>query len=219
MYVGKILSILFTGNQYFSNIHPAAEFNKKQLDFINMTKKIKYEKLSKDIRQEIELYFEKKKKNDKEITIEDAMVKWFSESFEDWIKSKYAGKKEEEYRKNYRIDIEIPVKIIDTIIESSRGDAEEIGIVGTIINISRGGLFFKSEKHIEPSSIVMTKIDLSVLDSELRNIEALAMVMRSSKINDREFGIGLMFSSIYDEHKENLDLFVFKNIAYHIYSI
>jgi hypothetical protein len=184
-----------------------------------MRKKIKYEKLSKEIKNEIESFFEKKKQSEKDISIEDAMEIWFNESFEDWIKNKYAGSSEAEKRRNCRIDIEIRVKIIDTLIESSKGDAEDIGIIGTIINISRGGLFFKSEKHIEPSSIVMTKIDLSEVDSELGNIEALAMVMRSQKINDREYGIGLMFSSIYNEHKENLDLFVFRNLAYHIYSI
>ncbi len=184
-----------------------------------MIKKIKYEKLSREIRQEIESFFEKNKKKDKSLTIEYAMIKWFNESFEEWLKGRYPGKMDSDDRKHYRIDIEIPVKIIDTLIESSRGDADKIGMVGTIINISRGGLYFKSERHFEPSSIVMTKIDLSSVDSELQNIEALAMVMRSNKINDREYGVGLMFSSIYDEHRQNLDLFVFKNIAYHIYSM
>ncbi|MCU0821535.1 MAG: PilZ domain-containing protein [Spirochaetes bacterium] len=182
-------------------------------------KNIKYEKLSKEIKHEIEIYFKKKKGEDKELTVEDAMVKWFSENFEEWIKHKYSADKEAEKRRYYRIDIEIPVKIVDTLIESSNGDAEVIGIVGTIINISRGGLFFKSDRHFEPSSILMARIDLSAVDGELKDVDALAMVMRSEKISDGEYGIGVMFSSIYDEHKENLDLFVFKNLAYYIYSI
>ncbi len=184
-----------------------------------MKKQIKYEKLSKEIKKEVETFFNSIKSKDEKFTIEDAMYKWFNESFENWISKKYGKEKESEKRKFFRLDIEIPVKIVETLIESSKEESNEIGFVGTIMNISRGGLYFKSKNHIEPSSIVMTKIDLSAMDSELGNIEALAMVVRSDKLSDKEYGIGLMFSSIYGKHKENLDLFIFMNIAYHIYSI
>lgn len=184
-----------------------------------MKKKIKYEKLSREVKEEIEAFLEKSSKKESSLDIEDAMIKWFNGDFEEWLKRRYAKEGDENKRKHFRIDIEIPVKIVDTLIESSDTDSVEMGIVGTIINISRGGLYFISKEDIEPSSIVMTRIDLSKVDNELKNIEALAMVMHSKKLNDGKYGIGLMFSSIYDDHKENLDLFIFKNIAYHIYSI
>ncbi len=184
-----------------------------------MKKRIKYKSLSKNIRKEIEKYHEKLGARDKNLEIEDTMVQWFNDCFEGWLGSKYAGKRASEKRNFFRLDIEIPVKIVDTLIESSEKDSAEIGLVGTILNISRGGLYFKSRNPIEPSTVVMTNIDLSTVDSELKNIEALAMVMRSEKIDDTAYGIGLMFSSIYDDHKENLDLFIFSNVAYHIHSI
>ena len=44
------------------------------------------------------------------------------------------------------------------------------------------------------------------------------MVMRVDKINTKSYGVGVMFSSIYDEHREKLDLFILKNLAYYIHS-
>jgi hypothetical protein len=49
-------------------------------------------------------------------------------------------------------------------------------------------------------------------------VEALAMVIRTDKINGDEYGIGIMFSSIYGQNKERLDLFILKNLSYYIYS-
>ena len=63
----------------------------------------------------------------------------------------------------------------------------------------------------------MIKIDLSNIDKELKDIEALAMVVRSNKLEDNKYGIGVMFSSIYNDNKRCLDLFIFKNVAHHIY--
>jgi hypothetical protein len=50
------------------------------------------------------------------------------------------------------------------------------------------------------------------------DIEALAMVLRVDRLPDDSYGVGVIFSSIYDEHKQKLDVFVFKNLAYYIYS-
>ena len=180
---------------------------------------IKYEKLSKRIKDEIKSYYELTRETSKNLTLEDAMTLWFKECFEDWIKENYAFTENSEKRKHFRIDIEIPVKIVDTLIESHDKDSIDVNLAGTILNISRGGLYFVSTKHIEPSSIVMTRIDLSSIDPELYDVEALAMVVRSKQLDDGKYGIGLMFSSIYDNHKENLDLFIFKNVAYYIYSL
>lgn len=177
-------------------------------------KGIKYAKLSKEIKNEIESFHNELA--DKDITLEEAMFKWFEERFDDWIHGKYAHKEKKDKRKYFRLEIEIPVMIIETLIESSKDESQAIDFVGTILNISRGGLYFRSKSYIEVSSIIMVKIDLSSIDKELKDIEALAMVMRSDKLNNEEYGIGIMFSSIYDDHKENLNIFILKNIAHHI---
>lgn len=177
-------------------------------------KGIKYAKLSKEIKNEIELFHNEL--GGKGINLEEAMFKWFDERFDDWIHSKYGNKEKKDKRKFFRIEIEIPVMIVDTLIESSKDESQAIDFAGTILNISRGGLYFRSKNYIEVSSIIMVKIDLSSLDKELSSIEALAMVIRCDKLNDEEYGIGVMFSSIYDDHKENLNLFILKNIAHHI---
>ncbi|MBN2038475.1 MAG: PilZ domain-containing protein [Spirochaetes bacterium] len=181
-----------------------------------MKDNIKYKNLSKNIKAEVEKYYNYRKKSDDNLRIEDAMYSWFNENFDEWIQEHYTdinGNK----RKHYRLDIEIPVRIIDTIIESSKDEQSALDIAGTIMNISKGGLYFRSKNFIEISSIIKVKIDFSAIDNNLKEVEALAMVLRSDKIKKNEYGIGLMFSSIYDEHKENLDMFLFRNIAHHIH--
>jgi len=181
-----------------------------------VNKKIKYERLSKDIKIEIENYT--KNEENKKLTTEEAMLSWFDEKFEDWIIVKYGSKDSDERRKNFRLDVEIPVKVVETLIESSSEDVDSDNIMGTILNISRGGVYFKYEKPIEISSIVKVLIDLSLVDKELSNIEALAMVVRVDNISDNKFGIGIMFSSTYENAKKSLDLFIFDNIAYYLYN-
>lgn len=181
-----------------------------------MKDNIKYEKLSHNIKAEIEKFYNVQKQNDDNLTIEDAMFTWFNNYFDTWIQEHYTysnGNK----RKYYRLDIEIPVRIVETIIESSKEDSNALDIAGIIMNISKGGMYFKSKQFIEISSIIKVKIDFTSIDKELKDVEALAMVLRSDKINKNEYGIGLMFSSIYDEHKENLNMFIFRNIAHHIH--
>jgi hypothetical protein len=182
-----------------------------------MKDNIKYEKLSQAIKSEIKAYYNKKKKKKDSLTMEDAMLKWFDEHFDKWIREKYSKElHKDDKRKFFRLDIEIPVRIIKTLVESTREESAAIDFVGTILNISRGGLYFKSKKHVELSNILRVKIDLSAVDKKLNDVEALAMVIRSDKLSQNEFGIGLMFSSIYDEHKENLDIFIFRNVALYV---
>jgi hypothetical protein len=181
-----------------------------------MKDNIKYEELSQSIKSEINTYYKNEKKKNSNLTIEDAMFQWFDNIFDKWIAKNYLKDLKKDKRKFFRLDIEIPVRITKTLIESSKEEADALDLAGTIKNISRGGLYFKSKKHIEISSIIMVKIDLSSIDKKLNYIEALAMVIRSDKINKNEFGIGLMFSSIYEKNKENLDLFIFRNVAHHI---
>lgn len=178
---------------------------------------IKYEKLSSSIKKEIEQYYNQEKER-KNFTMEEAMFHWFEEKFDRWLIDTYAKDKAGNKRKHHRLDIEIPVRIVETLIESASDDSEAFDFLGTILNISRGGLYFRSGKPIEKSSIIKVNVDLSAVDKDLENIEALAMVVRLDKLEAGSYGVGVMFSSIYDEHQECLDFFIFKNVAYHIYS-
>lgn len=204
---------------------------------------IKYEKLSQNVRKEIEQYYSEQKIENKQLNIEEAMDIWFEQKFEKWLISNYFPEKGSEKRTHVRIDIdsekkkkgksskvkktgkgkynieiEVPVKIVDTLIESSLDDEEAITMVGSLVNISKGGFYFKFSKQLPVSSIIKVFIDLSKLDPEINFIEALAMVLRVDKLEEGGFGIGVMFSSIYDNQRENLDIFIFKNLAYYIYS-
>jgi hypothetical protein len=120
-------------------------------------------------------------------------------------------------RKHFRLDIEVPVRIVETLIESSSDETEAFDFVGTLVNISKGGFYFKFSQPIEISSIIRVHIDLSMMDADLKDIEALAMVVRVDRLSDDTYGVGVMFSSIYDEHREKLEMFIFQNLAYYIY--
>jgi hypothetical protein len=74
-----------------------------------------------------------------------------------------------------------------------------------------------SYQPFEVSSIIRLVVDLSVVDSELSSVDALAMVVRVDK-SAEGYGIGVMFSSIYDENKKNLNIFILKNLSYYLYS-
>jgi hypothetical protein len=178
---------------------------------------IKYEKLSKEIKKEIESIYNLKKMDHGNIPIEGAMDEWFDIHFDKWLIKK-SHNIDESRRKHFRLDIELPIRIIDTLIETSSDDSSAIDFVGNVVNISRGGLYFKYHKPIEVSSIIKVVIDLKKIDPDSKLIEALAMVIRFNKIKDDEYGIAIMFSSIYDDCRENLDSFILKNLSYHIYS-
>ena len=149
---------------------------------------IKYEQLSQDIRKEIDDYFNREKEKGSKLDFEKTMGKWFDDVFDEWMINKYDKDKRIGRRKHFRLNIEIPVKIVETLIEPSLEEHTAIEIIGTILNISRGGLYFKFEKHLEISSIIMVKIDLSAIDRELNDIEALAMVTRAEKIEHNKYG-------------------------------
>jgi hypothetical protein len=209
---------------------------------------IKFEELSSDIKKEIEKFHNRQKEFGELCTMEEAMAQWFEEEFDIWMVMNFSSKlkgerraaerrkhmrleveeeeKEKEKkdrraaprRKKFRLDIEVPVKIVETLIESSSEERDAIDFIGTLVNISRGGFYFRSAKAFEPSSIIRVCIDLSRLDIELRDIEALAMVIRSEKISAQYWGVGVMFSSIYHDAKEKLDTLIFKHLAYYVYS-
>jgi len=179
---------------------------------------IKYEKLSLEIKKDIERLHNEKLKHNSSLSIEDSMIDWFTDNFDKWLNEHYAGSDDAgNKRRHFRLDIEIPITIIDTLIESAGDDEDALTLVGNVINISRGGLYFKYNRAIEVSSIIKVMIDLSRVDKDLEDVEALAMVVRCDNLED-EYGIGIMFSSIYDSDKENLETFIFKSLAYYIYT-
>ncbi len=178
-----------------------------------MKNSISYKELSGEIKREVERFLDGSRNENRDMTMEEAALLWFDRKFDAWMLEKYNRSRKCD-RKHFRFDIEIPVKVVERLIDSDSRDSEELDYVGTILNISRGGFYFKSAENINPSSIIRVIIDLSIVDPDLRGVEALAMVIRSDRINDSH-GVGVMFSSIYDEDRKNLDVFIFKNVAYH----
>jgi hypothetical protein len=179
---------------------------------------IKYEKLSSEIKKEIGNYHKLKTESMSEASIDESMQEWFEQKFDEWLINRYNKPGDTSRRKHFRLDVEVPIRIIDTLIESSSDDQHALEFIGKIVNISRGGLYFKSTLPIEVSSIIKVLIDFSGVDSELNGVEALAMVIRADRVKDKEYGIGIMFSSIYGQNRERLDLFILKNLSYYIYS-
>ncbi len=179
---------------------------------------IKYEKLSSDIKAEINNFHKSLASMESEPSFDESITEWFDKKFDEWLINKYSKPEGPSRRKYFRLDVEVPIRIVDTLIESSSDDQHAMEFVGKIVNISRGGLYFKSSVPIEISSIIKVMIDFSGVDKELNGVEALAMVIRMDKINGDEYGIGIMFSSIYGQNKERLDLFILKNLSYYIYS-
>ena len=90
--------------------------------------------------------------------------------------------------------------------------------MGTVVNISRGGLYFRSIKPIGESNVIKVIIDMSEAEDDMPQIEAIAMVIRCEHLESDEFGIGLMFSSIYQDDRETLNMFIFKNLSYYLYN-
>ena len=183
-----------------------------------MINRIKFEELSNEIRKEIEEFHAKEMQGKQDIPIEESMIKWLDTSFDGWVNKRFKIDDKENKRKHFRLNVEIPIRIIETLVESSHDDKEAIDLVGNIINISKGGLYFKYNAPIEISSIIKVYIDLSRIEQNLDNIEALAMVVRVDELEDNDYGIGLMFSSIYDTDRFNLNLFILKYLSYHFYT-
>lgn len=180
-----------------------------------MKNHIKYSELNIEIKNEIQAFLEVNRETNPGITLEDATLLWFDRCFDQWMLGKF-NRERKSKRKHFRFDIEIPVKVVERLIDSDSTEGEELDYVGTILNLSRGGFYFKSAESFNASSIIKTVIDLSTVDPGLKEVEALAMVVRDDVLEDGTHGVGVMFSSIYDEDRHNLNVFIFKNVAYHI---
>ncbi len=179
---------------------------------------IQYQKLSDEIKHEIAEYHNSVRAGSDGGSFDESMGEWFNQKFDEWLIKRFMNPGHSSRRKHFRLDVEIPIRIIDTLIESASNDHDAMEFVGRIINISRGGLYFKYRAPIEISSIIKVVIDLAGLDDGVKSLEALAMVVRADKLEENEYGIGIMFSSIYGDNREILDLFILKNLSYYIYS-
>lgn len=179
---------------------------------------IKYANLSQDIKKEIQKYHDSVSSTNPSAVFEHSMMQWFDDNFDRWLVEKYTSPGEDSRRRHFRLSLEMPVTVLDTLVESAIDDTTGQDLVGRVINISRGGLYFQYTRPIEVSSIIKVGIDLSSLDPDLVNIEALAMVLRVDRIRESAFGIGIMFSSIYDTNRECLDLFILKSVSNHLYA-
>lgn len=182
-----------------------------------MRKYIRYDKLSADIKDAIYTYWEQLKQKQPDTALDDAMEDWFLHQFDAFMIAKYHTRGDD-MRKHFRLDVEIPIRVVELLIESSKDEPEALELIGTIVNISKGGLYFISEIPLELSSIIRVVIDFRAVDNELTDIEALAMVVRQDRRDDGTYGIGVMFSSIYDNGKRNLNIFILKNLSYYLYS-
>jgi len=179
---------------------------------------IKFQDLSNEIKNLIKKYHKSLADEVDGLSLEEAMSKWFRDEFEGWLKDRCGEPPLDDRRKHVRLDIEVPVRIVETLIESTTEESDALELVGTILNISRGGFYFKSSNPINVSSVIEVSIDFPSIDNKINTVDALAMVVRNVKLSKHEYGIGVMFSTIYDEHKKNVDLFIFKNLAYKLYS-
>lgn len=182
-----------------------------------MLQNITYQHLSEEIKTEVEKYHAASVKKGIARSMNDSLSEWFELDFEKWLidrENSFADNK----RSAMRLDVELPVKVAETLIENNDGATEEDDLLlGTIVNIGRGGLFFRSNKPIKRSSIVRVSIDLSYIDKQLGEVQALAMVSRCEQLTRDSFGIGLVFSSIYDSNqKKSLDLFIFTRLAFYM---
>jgi PilZ domain-containing protein len=177
---------------------------------------MKFDNLSSEIKDEIQKYHSINNSDDDSIIFEDSIVKWFNEEFDNWLGKKSNNSSIVTNRKFFRLDVELPITIVDTICESGE-DEEDKKIIGDLINISKGGLYFKSKVDLKISTIIKVNIDLSNNENKIDNIEALAMIVRSDKIDNNFYGIGVMFSSIYDSDQKNLDHLILKKLAFHLH--
>jgi len=142
-----------------------------------MKKRVTFEDLSKDIKEAIEAYRVAESGSDAPIDREQAMDAWFRERFESWIADRMGTAEGENKRRHHRFDIELPLSISDTIIESSGEEPHVSDLLGTIVNISRGGFYFFAPRAVPVSSILRVTIDFSGFDPGLGSIEALAVLV------------------------------------------
>ena len=180
-----------------------------------MNANIQYSDLSGRIKKEVDSFFNENVKSDNTMSREEAFSVWFETRFDTWLQENFLVA-EKTKRKHLRFDIEIPVKVVERIIDEGEPEAESLDYVGTVLNLSRGGFYFQSAEMFSVSSIIKVILDLSIINAALGNLEALAMVVRRDLMDNRKYGIGVMFSSIYGGEEKNLDVLILKNVAYHI---
>jgi hypothetical protein len=174
---------------------------------------ISYESLSEDIQKEVESYHDSNVKNGVAADMKSSINDWFNSKFELWLLTHYDISVDKNKRKNIRINIELPVRIVESLIETDHVTKSDSDLVGTVTNISRGGLFFRSNQRHEPSSILKLHMDLKSVHDTLHEIEALAMVMRCIELEDNSFGIGVSFNSIFHDDVNLLNLFIFSQLV------
>ncbi|MCP4131459.1 MAG: PilZ domain-containing protein [bacterium] len=182
-----------------------------------MQENIKYEKLSAEIKKEIEEFHTTALMERGDRSLEDSMKDWFNGEFDNWLNNRFLKKGDSSRRKHFRLDVELDIKIVETLIEPTEEGAAKEKSSGSVINISKGGLYFKSKAPIKISSMVQVVLDLSKSDKTMESLEALAMVVRADKLSGGDFGIGLVFSNIHDKNK-NLELFFLKKLGEYMYS-
>ncbi len=179
---------------------------------------IKYENLSQEIKKQISLLHEKLGSLKESQTYEESTAAWFKDYFNRWLNERFSSGagSDSDMRNHYRLNVEIPITVIETLVDGE--DCGELGenITGRIVNISRGGLYFRSSVPFNVSSIIKVTIDFSRIDRQLNDVEALAMAVRCDMLPGN-YGIGIMFSSIYDTGKRCIDTFILKNISDLIY--
>lgn len=180
-----------------------------------MNANIQYSDLSGRIKKEVDSFFNENAKSNNTMSREEAFSLWFETRFDEWLQENFLDA-EKTKRKHLRFDIEIPVKVVERIIDEGEPEAESLDYVGTVLNLSRGGFYFQSAEMFSVSSIIKVILDLSIINAALGNLEALAMVVRRDLMDNRKYGIGVMFSSIYGGEEKNLDVLILKNVAYHI---
>ncbi len=175
---------------------------------------ISYESLNTKLQKEISRYHDEKVKNGFARNLETSTKEWFHERFENWLKdNKYV--EVDTNRKNMRINVELPVTIAETLIDSTHASKQDEQLLGMVTNISRGGIFFTSDKKYEVSSVLKLRINFSQIDSDYPEVDALALVVRCEPVSDQAYGIGVAFSSLYDDNSETISMFIFKQmIAY-----
>ena len=204
-----------------------------------MEKIFKYENLYQPIKDEIKKYYENKKASNKKLQLEDAMKQWFCDKFEDWMDDhvtksdrrykterrnkslsvaenrRMEARRKAQRRKNLRFNIELPVKLAETIRKAASDASTIRDCMGSSENISDGGLYFKSKVPLKVSSVIKVILDFSKIGKGFENIIiANAMVVRTSKLPNGEYGISIMFSKVDEQDKSNLNYQIFKSLAF-----
>lgn len=188
------------------------------LSIIQKENMIPYESLSKEIKNEIEHFHEQKVRKGFARDLRATTKEWFDTHFEEWVVQNNPLFTTEGQRKNIRIDIELPLTVADTLIDNEQSAAQEFDIVGNIQNISRGGLYFKTDTPYNASTILKLRIDFSTLDPAFPEVEALAMVVRCDQLSDSVYGVGVAFSSVYDDERDTINMFIFKQLIRYIHN-